>query len=219
MKIEKRIEMNLMKSRALTVLFSMLIAALLLLPFFSFAEGGERNLENAKVYMHPLNKDYRAVVTVASVADGKYNLTVESTNGLNVYYDEVMKSPEMFSKIFDFSNLEDGEYTLKIKSNNEEKTRNFTIENGKIKVYYDEKEKPSLDLNGDKATFTVPNTMKLDYSIRVVNERGEELFYTSDNNENIKKVFDFSKVAAGKYQILASSRKANYSFDYEKKSE
>lgn len=219
MKNEKSIEMDLIKSRALTVLFSMLITALLLLPLLSSAKGRVKVLGNAKVYMHPLNKANHAAVTIASVGEGKFNLTIESENGVDVYYDEVMTSHDQFSKVFDFSNLKDGEYTLKITSKNEVKVRQFDIKNGKIKVFNEEQELPVFKTSGEKAEILLPNASNLNYSIRIVNEKGEELYSTTDSKENIKKVFDFSKMEKGQYQVLASSSKTSYSFGFEKKNQ
>jgi hypothetical protein len=219
MKNVKSMEMDLMKSRALTILFSMLIAALLLLPLMSSAKGREKTKSNAKVYMHPLNKECHAAITITSVEEGKFTLTVESENGASVYYNEVMNSPEQFSKVFDFSNLRDGEYTLKLKSKYETKETQFDIVGGKIKVFNAEKEVPVFKTSGEKAEILVPNASNLNYSISIVNENGEELYSTYESKENIKKVFDFSKLEKGKYQILASTSKTSYAFGFEKKNQ
>jgi len=143
----KSSEVTLIKSRALIVLFSMLISALILLPLFSSAKGADKS-KNAKMYMHPMSTEGRAAVTVASVEEGKFTLTIESENGSSVYYNEAMKSPENFSKVFDFSNLQEGEYTLRMKSSSETKELRFSIVNGKVKVYNTEKAAADFKIEG-----------------------------------------------------------------------
>lgn len=207
-------EMNLIRSRALTVIFSMLISALLLLPLFSSAKGINKKAKAGNVYMQPLNKDYHATVTLTNLEEGKYNLTIESENGVNVYYDALLESPEQFSKVFDFSRLEDGEYTLRLKSRNGLSERHFDIVNGKIKVYYEEKEEPEFKTMGQKAVFSIPNEMGKYYSIRIYNDNGEELYYANENSATIRKMFDFSKVDAGNYKILVSSNNNEFAYDF-----
>jgi hypothetical protein len=207
-------EKNLIRSRALTVLFSMLISALLLLPLFTHAKGREKTTNPGKLYMQPLNKDYHATVTIANLAEGKYTLTIESGNGMNVYYNTLLESPENFSKVFDFSKLSDGDYTLRLDGKQGITERFFTISNGKIKVYYAEKEAPMFKTVGQKALFTLPNSLGLDYSIRIYNERGEELFHGVESANSIKKLFDFSQVEAGNYKILVSSKAREFSYNF-----
>lgn len=215
----KNYETSLIRSRTLAVLFSMLISALILLPLFSSAKGKEKAMKNTKLYMQPLNKEYHAAVTIASLAEGKYTLTVESENGDNLYYNQIMKSAENFSKIFDFSNLEEGEYTLKIKSKGETKVRHFNLIDGKIKVIYEDEKveaKPEFKIVREKAYFHLPNSSEKYFTIRIVNSMGDELYSSREKNEMIKKVFDFSNVNDGDYQVLATSNQHNYTFNFNK---
>lgn len=207
-------EKSLIRSRALTVLFSMLISALLLLPLLTHAKGREKIASPVKLYMQPLNKDYHASVTIANLAEGKYTLTIESGNGMNVYYNTLLESPEKFSKVFDFSKLSDGDYTVRLNSKQGVSERLFTIVNGKIKVYYEEKEVPNFKTVGQKAVFTLTNSMGLNYSIRIYNEKGEELFYGVESANTIKKRFDFSQVEAGNYKILVSSKTREFTYNF-----
>jgi len=211
----KNYEMNLIRSRALAVLFSLILSALILLPFITSAKGKNTAPKNTSVFMHVLNKDAHAAVTVNSIANGRYTLSIESENGSDIYYNEVLTDAQ-FAKIFDFSNLEDGEYTLKIKSKHETNYRLFDIVNGEIKVYYEESVEPKFRTKGEKAFFEIENRSNLEYAIRILNTDGEELFYAKDNKSKIKKAFDFSNLEKGNYQVLVSSNKANFAFDYQK---
>jgi len=209
-------EVTSIRSNALIVLFSMVISALILLPLLSSAKGADKS-KTAKVYIRPLSNKSSAAVTVSSVDQGNFTLIIESENGMDIYYDKVMKSPENFSKVFDFSNLQDGEYTLKMKSNGETKELGFSITDGKILVNNNEKAEAIFNMNGEKATITVPNAANQVFSILIVDENGNELYSAVESATEIKKVFDFSTVAAGKYQILASSNGHSYAYDFEKK--
>ncbi len=214
MKNVKTTEVNLIRSRALTVLFSMLISALLLLPLFSSAKERNKVSKKGKVEMQAMNKDYHASVKLVGMEDGKYTLTVESTNGMTVYYDALLESPEQFSKVFDFSRLKDGEYTLRVKSNKDEVERSFEISKGKVKITNDEVAAPEFNVVGQRAHLMLPNTENKYYSIRVLSPVGEELYSTRVNDETNKKTFDFSEVKTGKYQIVVSSDNGDFAFDF-----
>lgn len=207
-------EVNMIRSSALAVLFSMLISALLLLPLFTSAKGKVRSAKAAQVYMQPLNKDYHAAVSLVNLEEGIYTLTIESGNGVNVYYDAVLKSADSFAKIFDFSRLEDGEYTVRVKGDEGTAERHFVIEGGKVKVFYNEVAEPVFKTVGQKAIIMMPNENNNNYSISVYDTNGEQLYATSENGTSIKRMFDFSKVENGKYQILVSSENNKFSFDF-----
>lgn len=215
MKNVTKTEMNLMRSRALVALFGMLLGALLLLPVIASANDSKKP-ERAKVHMHPLQKGKLAAITVTAETEGKYLLTIESESKGSVYYNKTLVSPENFAKVFDLTNLDDGEYTLKIKSKNTEVNRHFDIVNGKVKVYNKVDAKPKFNIQGDKALLELDNTAELSYSVSVIDENGEALFSSVEKDELIRKVFDFSTIAKGDYTIVASSKQSNYTFTYTK---
>lgn len=209
----KKNELGLIRSRILALLVAGLVSFLALAPLTLIASGKGKT-KSGNIYMHPLNKDYHAIVTIANFDEGKFNLTIESENGVNVYYDEMLESPEKFAKIFDFSKLEDGEYNLIVKNKKVVKTRRFTITDGQIKVHYYNKPEPVFRKMGDRALFVLPNQANENYSIKVISPNGEELFQTFESNDTIKKMFDFSQVESGLYQLLVYSDNAKFAFDF-----
>lgn len=209
----KKKELGLIRSRILAMLVSLLISFGAFTPLTTFAK--EKGKEkNAKVFMHPLNKDYHATVTLVNFEEGKFNLTLESENGTNIYYNELLESPETFAKVFDFSRLEDGEYNLIVKNKNKSIVQKFTKENGEIKVNYETKQKPVYRPFGKKAMLILPNNENQRYSLKIISPEGDELYQSFEQDKIIKKRFDFSKIDAGTYTILASSKNAQFAFDF-----
>lgn len=135
MKNVKTNEANLIRSRTLTVLFSMIVSALILLPLFSSAKDGGR-----------------------------------------------------FSK--------KGKGQTEVSSNHEVVA-------------------PEFKTVGQKARIKLSNTANLEYSFRIISPIGEELYSSNDDKSSINKIFDFSNVRAGKYQILVSSDNSEFAFDFE----
>jgi hypothetical protein len=215
MKNVKTTEVNLIRSRALTVLFSMIISALLLLPLLSSAKEKNKTTKKGKVELMPLNKDYHATVKLVDMEGDKYLLTVESLNGTTLYYDALLESPEEFSKVFDFSRLKDGEYTLRVKNNDEEIERLFEISNGKVKVSNNTvAAEPVIKTIGQRAHLKFPDANHNIYAISIVSPVGEELYSTRIKSETTNKTFDFSEVKNGTYQIIVTSVNGDFAYDF-----
>lgn len=218
MKHTKTRETSLIRSRLLAALFSSLLAALILLPFFTSAKGKDKMKQTGNVYMYPLNNGAHATVTLADFSEGNYTLTIEDLGEDIVYYSEMLKTPKLFSKIFDFSRLEDGDYMLKVEHRNGTKECLFTVTNGDIKVSRKLKvTKPTFSKSGNKAAFTLSNSSDEVYSIKVISPKGDELHVSKASGKVIKKSFDFSNVELGKYTVLVSSQQNEFAFNFENK--
>lgn len=215
MKMRKSKENALIRSRALAVLFSLVAAALIMLPVIASAKGGDKAKTPGKVYMQPLYKASHAAITIDEFGEGRYIISIESKTGNDVFYNEILKSPERFSKVFDLSRLQDGDYTLKVKIKGKASERHFNITDGKIKVYYDEMEKPVFKKRDESALLLLPNSSKQSFSIKVLSPKGETLYKTVEQKQNIKKLFDFSEIEAGEYTLLVSSKHKQYSYNFQ----
>ncbi len=213
----KTIETNenaLMRSRALAVLFSLLISALIMLPLFTMAKGNE-TAPNGKVYMYASKNNAHATITLADFTDGKHSLTIESEDGSSLYYNAMVESPKAFSKVFDLTRLEDGVYTVKVSAKRNVVVREFEVKNGKVLVNNAVPTAPVFRSMGEKAVVLYPNASNNSVSIRILSPMGDELLYTNVN-ESVKKVFDFSNLSNGNYKVIVSTGNQNYAFDYTK---
>lgn len=216
MKNLKTNEVNLVRSRALTVLFSMILSALILFPFIAGAKGKKEAKSEEMVYMHALQQNAHAAVTIANIGEGKYELSVESRDGDDIYYNEYLTSVSQFSKVFDFSKLEDGDYTFKLNTRSGLKERHFVVKDGEIQVNYAREIKPSFSSTGHKALVEFENALENDVMVSVYNVAGEELVSKTIKKEEGRKFFDFSEVVAGEYKIVVYSGNKEYAFNYEK---
>ncbi len=213
MKTTQTNEMSLMRSKALTVVVSMVLSALMLLPIFASAKGKETE-SNGKVFIHPMKNNAQAAVTLADFGEGNYVITVESNETNDVHLNKMIQSPAYFSKVFDFSTLEDGEYTLRVQAKKEVKESSFTISNGQVIVAKAQEVKPQFQQFGQKAVLQVENPDCLGFTVRVTDENGQNLFSTYAEDSKIGKLFDFSEVAEGNYHIAVSSNKQEFAFDF-----
>jgi hypothetical protein len=210
----KTVEKDLIRSSSLAILSSVIVSAFILLPFISKAGSPVNKNKEAAVYMHAFKASKKASVTLYNFEEGKYNLTIEGAKG--VYYDALLESAEGFAKVFDLNNLEDGEYTLSVKNNKNVETRKFTIKEGEVEVFYQEKVQPYFSTNGSKARLILPNTYGNSVDIKVIDQAGDALYSTQENTDAVHKVFDFSEVASGNYTVNVKAGGNNFAFDYKK---
>jgi hypothetical protein len=204
-------EASLIRSDFFTVLISMLAAALVLLPLFTSASNSNKP-ESGEVYMHPMEGS-RAAVSFTNLSERKYTISIESSNGLDVFYSESINSPETFAKVFDFSHLADGDYTLNVQAGNSTKEKHFEIKNGAVNVKSGKLTVPTFKYQGTKAFIDVPNTENQLVSIKLFSPQGEEL-YSDVEKHDVSKLFDFGKVDNGKYTLLVTLDDASYQYNY-----
>jgi len=214
MKTIKTNEVNLIRSRALTAVFSLILSALLLFPFFASANGKTKPESNGKVYMHALGSNSYATITVADFTESSLIVSIENNAGEDVYTTKIENNGN-YSKVFDLSKLENGIYKLKVKGAYTTKERHFVVKDGEIKVKYAEKDQPTFRTVDDKALLTYPNTLNENVSIVIYEANGNILYSTSETDSTIKKVFDFSKVETGNYKVVLSSTGGDYAFNYQ----
>lgn len=76
----------------------------------------------------------RAIVVVDNPGNSYAELTIEDSNGRILYYREGKINEKMYSKIFDFKNLTNGNYRIIVKNNIGKKELFFTVENSFVVI-------------------------------------------------------------------------------------
>jgi hypothetical protein len=211
MKNFKMNEANLVRSDYFAVLISLVAAALVLMPLFTMASGRE-SVNVGEVNIRTIDAK-RAAITLTNVIEAKYTLSIESYDGVEVFYTENITSAENFSKVFDFSRLKDGDYSLIVKAKNETKEKHFEIKNGELNIIPEFSDVPVFKYNGTKAGIEMLNVANKNISIRIYSPEGEEL-YSAVEKESVRKYFDFKNVEKGNYAVLVSTDNNSFQFNY-----
>jgi len=167
---------------------------------------------NLKVNIFPVNAE-KALVAVSTLSDSNFNITIADENGQIIYYKENSNKGENYSKVFDFSYLEDGIYKLTAISNDLTAEREFIKSHGMIKV-------------GEEKTTLEPFFYYKDGILRCsfLNFNKEDIalyFYKNDEqiysrnvgrDFSIQQALDLSKLDKGDYKaVLYAGAKQ---FDY-----
>nr|WP_319998066.1 hypothetical protein [uncultured Draconibacterium sp.] len=173
-------------------------------------------VEKPKMDIVPLSED-RAVVSILNGAEALFELSVRSEDGELVYYKQAASPSLTYQKIFDFKNIEDGDYTLDLRVNDTRLTKDFSVSSkgiavGESKMRVD----PYFGFSDNVLKLTYLNFDQEKLSLNIYDENG--LVYASKLGQdfNIAKGFDLTALAAGKYEVVLASMSNDFSFSLEK---
>lgn len=79
---------------------------------------------NLKLNMFAL-KDVKALVAISALSNSDFNITISDEKGQIVYYQENTDHSDIYRKVYNFSNLEDGTYKLSVVSEDLTTERQF----------------------------------------------------------------------------------------------
>ena len=219
MKLLKINEDRLMRSDIFAVLVSLLTAAFVLLPLFMSAKSKDNdNVKGLKIE-DSLSFRYltctRAAIVYTSHEAGNYSLSIETKDGQEVLYNEYVRAMGKTARVFDFINLEDGAYKVVAKKNGKRIERAFTIKEGELRYTGRVTIDPIFKANGTHAIIELPNEQGKKVFVKVLDSKGEVLYSSVEENE-VRKNFEFSKVDAGEYTVLVDIDGDDYHFGYTK---
>lgn len=170
---------------------------------------------NLKVNILPLTSE-TAVVAISNVDASNLQISIENDKGEKVYYKETDASNKDYRKVFDFSNLERGDYKLSVTTNGLTTERTFSIDKENIAVG---KEKSLLE-----PYFAFKNgVLKVSYlnfpeeKVNLDFYANNDLVYSKElgNKFNVTEGYDLSKLDKGTYSVVLSTDSKSYSYDLE----
>lgn len=172
---------------------------------------------NLKVNILPLTSE-KAVVAISTTDAANLQISIENENGEKVYYKETDADNKDYRKVFDFSNLERGDYKLSVTTNGLITERTFRIDNKNIAVG---KEKSLIE-----PYFAFKNgVLKMSY-LNFPEENLSLNFYTNNdlvyskeigNKFNVIEGFDLSKLEKGAYSVVLSTESKSYTYNLDVK--
>lgn len=189
-----------------TMLKVTLVVALFAVANTVFASG------NLKVNILPVSAE-KAVVTISSLDDSNLTISIEDSQGKIVYYNENTDPKDNYRRVYDFSDLEDGQYKLTvvckdlttecqfqkshkgIQVGNEKTTLEpfFGYEDGILRCSY-------LNFSKEKLTLYLFEKNQLIYSKNI------------GRNFNVIEALNLSKLRRGNYEALLSTGDKEYSY-------
>jgi len=169
--------------------------------------------EKPKLNVVPLSAD-RAVVSIRNAEASTFEVSIENNFGELVYYKKTNDPITDYQKIYDFENLENGEYVFNLKVNDVSVSRDFQvkfsgIEVGNSEVRFD----PYFKFNDNVLKFSYLNFDQENVKLKIYKDF--DLVYQTKLGDDfvITKGYDLNKLEAGNYQVELSSLNNEYEFE------
>ena len=173
-------------------------------------------VEKPKMSVVPMTPD-RAVVSIQNDNAALFELSIIAENGDLVYYKQSTKPLNSYQKVFDFTQLENGNYTLTLKVNDTSLSKDFQVASkgiyvGESKLRFD----PYFAYANDVLKLSYLNFDNENFSLNIYNDN--RLVYKSKlgNEFNMVNGYDLSGLTAGKYNVVLSSMNKEYTYSLEK---
>lgn len=189
-----------MKSKKVTKLL-FLVAVIAFAGTSVFAKG--------KISVSPYLKTSYAVISALPSVEELYSVSISNVSGEVVYSSSKVENGAIFTRLFDFSKMEDGEYKVRLKSkNNATIEERFIVKNGTLVSENSIKEVADADVkiwkNNEFVFVSHLNRYLNDMVISLEDERGSVIY-----NKNLPAELSYS----GKFNV-SSLPKGNYSLSF-----
>jgi hypothetical protein len=168
---------------------------------------------NLKVNILPLTSE-TAVVAISNTTASNFQISIANDKGETIYYKETGADSKDYRKVFDFSNLENGDYKLTASIDGLTTERPFKINNKNISVG---KEKSAMEpyFAYEKGVLKLSylNFSEENLSLNFYDK--DDLIYSKAIGDkfNVNEGFDLSKLANGAYTVVLSTNDKSYSYN------
>lgn len=172
---------------------------------------------NLKVNILPLTSE-TAVVAISNTTASNFQISIENEKGEMIYYKETGADNKDYRKVFDFSNLETGDYKLVASIDGFTTERSFKIANKNIFVGKEESiMEPYFAYKDGVLVLSYLNFSEEKLSLNFYDNN--DLVYSKElgNEFNVNAGFDLSKLANGDYTVVLSTKDNNYTYNVDVK--
>jgi hypothetical protein len=167
---------------------------------------------NLKVNILPLTSD-RAMVSISNVDSAYFKIRIENEKGEIVYSKETEAESADYKNVFDFSDLETGNYKLSVTIGGLTSERPFKITDKNISVGEQKSIlEPYFSFKDGILKLTYLNFSEENYSVNFYSK--DELVYSKEIGDrfNVIEGFDLSNLESGAYTVVLSAYDKSFSY-------
>lgn len=168
---------------------------------------------NLKVNILPLTSE-KAVVAISNTSASNFKISIENEKGETIFYKETGTDSNNFSKVFDFSDLESGNYKLSVSIDGLSSERPFKIGKSDISVGNEKSlMEPFFAYKNGVLKFSYLNFPEENLSLNFYDTNN--LVYSKELGDkfNVSEGFDLSKLNKGSYKVVLSTDSKSYSYE------
>lgn len=170
---------------------------------------------NLKVNILPINSE-TAVVAISNAQASNFQISIANNKGEVVYYKETDSESIDYRKIFDFSELENGDYKLLVTVDVATTEREFSIQNHSIAVGKEKSHiEPFFAYKDGILKLSYLNFSEEKLNLNFYNEN--ELVYTKAIGDgfSVQEGFNLSRLDKGDYSVVLSTNDKSYTYHVE----
>lgn len=167
-----------------------------------------------KIEFTPLN-GAKVLITVKQAPETKHTLTIVSKTGETIYSKKYRQNMKYEKQIFDFTNLENGNYEVKLKAGKTTLCNDLNITDGVVLVKEQHKEiAPYFYIDDNMIKITYLNFEK--NNVEALIYQGNQLIHESKygNEFNLNECLNLAKLERGRYDLCLSSGNKEYWFSF-----
>lgn len=194
---------KILKMKTIKILFTVLAVAVVAIA---------NAVEKPRLNFVPLNAD-QAIVSISNEKEALMELSILSEDGEIVYFKQSAKPLSSYKKVFDFEELENGNYVMNLNVNGTRMSREFGVASNEITI-------GELKLRIDPYFDFTDNALKLSYlnhdnenmKLTIYGKQG--VLYQSElgNDFSITTGYDLTKLAEGSYEVVLSSGQNEFTY-------
>ncbi len=170
---------------------------------------------NLKVNILPINSE-TAVVAISNAEVSNFQISIANNKGEVVYYKETESASNDYRKVYDFSDLENGDYKLSVNVDKMTTEREFSIKNHNIAVGNEKSHiEPFFAYEDGILKLSFLNFSEEKLNLNFYNEN--ELVYTKEigNDFSVQEGFNLSRLDKGDYSVVLSTNDKSYTYNVE----
>jgi len=168
---------------------------------------------NLRLNIVPLNSE-KAVVGISNNEAANFQITIENNNGEKIFYKETRSIDPDYQRIFDFSDLENGDYKMTVAINGEIAERKFSINENNIVVGKEKK-------IGEPYFNYKDGVLKLSYlnfpeeNLTLSFYKNSDLVYSKElgNKFNLVEGYSLKKLDKGAYNVVLSGDDKTFTYE------
>jgi len=160
-------------------------------------------------------KNEKALVSVSDNDGDRCLVEVTDANGEMVYTHHIKHPGDSYRKLYDFSGLDDGNYTLSVILGDETLVNEMNVKNENVQISGQKEElAPYFKLKGKELELTFLNFDKQDVKFELYNDGTNQLVFKNDLSKDfrINKAVDLSKLNAGDYNAVLETPDEIYNY-------
>ena len=202
-----------MKTKVMYLATKITVAVILVAILAAKAIAGEA----PKLKLVPHSTD-RAIVVIDNDESSPSELVIEDLNGNILYYKEGRINEKMYTKLFDFRNLEDGTYKITASNSYGKKELRFRVDGDAVEVEKEEftANQAYMQVDGDVLKLSFLNRSLNEVNLTISNEDGEIYNKSLGSDFSITTGFNLEKLNYGDYAAVLTDGKNTYSYNFER---